>query len=348
MIRALVSDLMHDRASGPAAQLAKGALWAVSQLYGVGVSFWDAGYRSKRFQIHKLGYPVISVGNLTVGGTGKTPFLRVLARQLEAKGEKVAILSRGYGAIGPGISDETLELKHSLPGVSLCVGKNRLKQAQQALATHPPTVFLLDDGFQHRRIHRDLNICLMDATNPFGNGHLLPGGILRERPSALKRADLFVLTHLEGWPSTSNLLAFLDKTAPGIPIVFARHRARGCHQVGGNSLPLEKLKTERPFVFSGLADPSSLDRTLQELGVHPIDHRRFLDHHPYTRWELETIEKQAKKLTAGSLLTTQKDLARIQSVGHSFEMPLFVLEIEMELFQNERELTNRLDTLLQR
>ena len=346
MIRAFVNDLMHDHRGGLLGELARGPLWVASGVYGIGLSLWDAGYRSRIFRSHRLPCPVISVGNLTVGGTGKTPFVRYLGKLLLARWQKVAILSRGYARLGPGVSDEGLELEQSFPEASVTLGRDRVRSAREAFARHRPTVFILEDGFQHRRVARQLDICLIDATNPFGNGHLLPRGILRERPTALKRADLIVLTHLEGWPPTSDLMAFLWKTVPKTPILFARHRAKACHQIGGNPIPLDHLRKERLFAFSGIANPVSLDRTLRELGVVPALHQHFPDHHRYTRPQLSTLGRQARELKATMLVTTQKDVARIRHLGFKFERPLLALEIEMELFQNVEELTRRLDTLL--
>ena len=348
MIRAFVDDLLHDRPRGPLGTLAKGPLWVASGLYGMGLSFWEAGYRKEKFAVHHLPRPVISVGNLTVGGTGKTTFVRTLTRLLVERGERVCILIRGYAAGDSGISDEAVELNRSLPGVEVVAGRDRVKGAREVFVKHPPTVFVLDDGFQHRRIHRDLDICLIDATSPFGNGHLLPRGILRERPSALARADLLILTHLEGWPPTSELMSFLAKTAPEVPVVFARHRPKACRLLGGDSFPLERLRQEKFLAFSGLGNPASLEKTLGALEARPVAHERFLDHHPYTKRELETIEEKAKRLGASALLTTQKDLARIRQAAYTFDMPCLILEVEMELFQNEQELTHRLDTVLQR
>ena len=232
--------------------------------------------------------------------------------------------------------------------MAVVAGRDRIKEAREALSRRQPTVFVLDDGFQHRRIHRDLDICLIDATSPFGNDRLLPRGILREKPCALARADLLVLTHLEDWPPTSDLMSFLAKASPAVPVVFARHHPKVCRRIGGDPFPLEKLKQEKLFAFSGLGNPASLEKTLGMLEARPLAHERFLDHHSYTKRELEMVEGKARALGASALLTTMKDVPRIQRVGHTFQMPCLVLEVEMELFENEQELTRRLDTLLQR
>src|SRR5436190_16306424 len=187
-------DLVSGHWKGPLAIVLRGALWMLAHPYG-----WIVRRRNARFdrglvQPTKVAAPVISVGNLTVGGTGKSPFVAWLARWFLDRGTSVTIISRGYGSRGGKPNDEALELAARLPGVPHLQNPDRIAAANQALATNPAQVLILDDGFQHRRLARDLDIVLLDALAPFGYGHLLPRGLLREPIESLARAQVVALS----------------------------------------------------------------------------------------------------------------------------------------------------------
>ncbi|MEI8176684.1 MAG: tetraacyldisaccharide 4'-kinase, partial [Candidatus Omnitrophota bacterium] len=178
--------LMTDRRHSPADVFLQGALWVLSLVYGAGVRILAGGYKKKFFFPYRADCKVISIGNITVGGTGKTPASLLIAKLLEAQGRRVAVLIRGYGA------DEYLMLQEELPECAILSGSDRITNARRAFYDFGADTVILDDGFQHWKIHRDLDIVLLDATNPFGNYRLLPRGILREPPQELTRADIIM------------------------------------------------------------------------------------------------------------------------------------------------------------
>src|SRR3989344_3685960 len=186
-------SLMTDRIHTPVAKAIQGVLWLFSILYGVVVRALVLIYKFRLAPSCRLGKPVISIGNITLGGVGKTPLVECVVRFLKDKGLEPVVLIRGYGADKQVGSDEAKLLEESLPGIPVLVGANRVKNARDFLTRNAADVFVLDDGFQHWRLRRDLDIVAINATNPFGNRHLLPRGILREPLSALRRADIFVL-----------------------------------------------------------------------------------------------------------------------------------------------------------
>jgi tetraacyldisaccharide 4'-kinase len=284
---------------------------------------------------------VISIGNLAIGGTGKTPLVAWIARHLRADGLVPAVVSRGYGGrAGPGplvvstgegprvnartCGDEPHLLARSLRGVIVVVGADRIEGARCAAAAGAGVV-LLDDGFQHRRLARDLDIVVLDARAPFGNGHLFPWGFLRERPASLARAQLVVLTRVREGDRAAGAIDAVRAAGYSGPIVRSGHKAAGFHDATGapSASPASAL------AFCGIGDPDLFRDDLQAAGCTPAAFRVFRDHHPYTLSRWEALIAEAKDLGV-PLVTTDKDLSRLQAAaGASLaRAPLVVLRIE--------------------
>ena len=289
------------------------------------------------FGTHRLPGLVISVGNLTVGGTGKTPTVLAIAERLADQGRKIAILTRGYrGAAadeagrGEPQSDEVALLRNRLEGkVQLGIGANRYR-AGLTLARHGINAFVLDDGFQHLKLARDLNIALIDATDPFGGGRVLPSGRLREPLSALKRADVIVITRSVQSPSPA-IEAVLRRYTSG-PIFYAATRLQGVLRIPRLDVPLreEDWKKARFLAFCGIGNPAAFFDDLRQWGFQVAGERSFGDHHSYTQAEAADLEQAAAGCGADALLCTEKDVWNLRHVRFN-ALPVYCARISFEL-----------------
>jgi tetraacyldisaccharide 4'-kinase len=306
--------LVRGQARGLGPALLRCGLWAASVPYGWGVRWrnrlFDRGWK----HAVRAAVPVVSVGNLTVGGTGKTPCVEYVARFYRRLGLRVAVLSRGYGsAHGP--NDEALVLEENLPDVPHLQGADRAALAATAVEELESEVLVLDDGFQHRRLARDLDVVLVDATDPWGGGHLLPRGLLREPPRGLRRAGVVVLTRCDqvGAGERARLREAVARFAPGVPLAESRHRPLGLVTAGGAEAGLDLLQGRPAAAFCGLGNPDGFRHTLEQLGAAAVAFRTFPDHHAYTRADVEGLRGWAGQLPAGCvILTTQKDLVKLR------------------------------------
>ncbi len=291
---------------------------------------------------------VVAVGNLTVGGTGKTPLVELLARALTQQGRRVVILSRGYGRRQHGsmalvsdgercllsaekAGDEPVLLSRRLPGVPVIVGPDRAQAGAWALSRFAPDVLLLDDGFQQRRLRTNVNVVCLDARAPWGHGGLLPRGSLREPPAALARAHLLVLTNATSCPDLDRVRAEIARWAPGRPLVLAAYEVEGVEMVGGPECrPLNALANRPVLAFAGTAAPEGLLATLGEHGIRPRGFVAFPDHHPYDGTDVERLERRARDLGVDLLLTTEKDAVRMPALG---ALPVWALRVRLRLLQ---------------
>ncbi|MHB8878578.1 MAG: tetraacyldisaccharide 4'-kinase [Myxococcaceae bacterium] len=315
-----------------------------SLLYGAAVGVRNALYQGGALGALRIeGAKVVSVGNLNVGGSGKTPAVIHLARLAAGRGRKVAVLSRGYGRTatadqlyeghGPlplssDFGDEPLTIARSCPGVVVMVGPDRALLAERARRELGAELILLDDGMQHRRLARDVEIVVIDEAAGFGNGQLLPRGPLREPLSSLERADLI-------WLRSS--------PAPGpalppftAPVVRVRHKPVALVAPDGGVHSPEMMRGKRVLALAGLARPSGFLATLAGLGMEPAATRLFADHHPFTPEELREVRAEAERLEA-PIVTTDKDQARLPQ-GY----PAWVVRLEVEILSGEEHLLARL------
>ncbi|MBI4352369.1 MAG: tetraacyldisaccharide 4'-kinase [Candidatus Omnitrophica bacterium] len=267
------------------------------------MSYWKFPSRVKRIPAR-----VISIGNITWGGTGKTPLVIRLARDLMDTGKKVAVLTRGYG------HDEIQELRESLPGVPVVVHRDRAKAAALAVRSFGSEILLLDDGFQHLRLHRDLDIVAINATLPFGPGGLIPLGTLREPLEHLSRAHAFILTKSNlGSKNLHWIRQKLLSIKPHAPIYEAFYKAVDLKDLIRNeSVPFVRIAGKELAVISGIEDPFSFEKTVEHLGAKIVFAARFNDHHAYTAGEIAHFINRCRKIGVGCVVTTQKDVYRLK------------------------------------
>jgi tetraacyldisaccharide 4'-kinase len=309
----------------------------LSKLYEKIVLFSQDSYRKTPGKIRKAGARVISVGNITWGGTGKTPLVAALARHAADMGKKVAVLTRGYG------KDEVEELKAALPGVPIVVGRDRIKSAREAVEKHGAEILILDDGFQHIRLHRDLDIVNINATLPFGPGGLIPLGTLREPLENLSRADIFVLTKSDiGSKNLHWIRQRLGQLKANAVIFEAVHKPVGMKDLkSGGPLQLSELRGKRLATITGIGDPYSFEKTVEKLGAQILLAARFDDHHAYSAGELKEFVKRCAELQVREIVTTQKDFYRLEPIlranGASGLGDVRFMVLQMEFQVNEEE-----------
>ncbi|MFL5243219.1 MAG: tetraacyldisaccharide 4'-kinase [Gemmataceae bacterium] len=287
--------------------------------------------------------PVISVGNLTLGGTGKTPCVEYVARFYRQRGLRVAILSRGYGNLA-GCNDEALVLEENLPDVPHLQGADRVTLANAAIEELESQVLVLDDGFQHRRLRRDLDVVLIDATNPWGHGRLFPRGLLREPRASLRRADLVVLTRSDQVSSEQlqKLRASIGLISAVLPVAETTHQPIDLLNSEGLTKPLGDLKEKRVAAFCGLGNPEAFRQTLLNLEATVCAFRSFPDHHPYSRSDVEHLGAWARQQAMDCLVvTTQKDLVKLR-LTRLGGRDLFALRIRFQLTAGQEAFDQKL------
>lgn len=349
--------------------LLAGVLAGVSVLYRAAVSIRNAGYDAGWLRQVRLSCPVISVGNLTVGGAGKTTCVAFLAAKLKRQGRHVAILSRGYGGTRAtpyvlGVRDGQLEvngrpeertdelpdepqmLAMQLPGVPIVIGTRREETGRLILEQQRPDVLVLDDGLQHRRLARDVDIILINATMPLDGWPLLPRGPMREPLAALRRADVLLITKAD--QSLDRVAALQERLAmlnPRAAIATAIHEPEGLWDaLSSEPVPLDRLGGARIALVSSIGDPDSFDDTVRRLGAVIARHLRYPDHHRYGMDDWQQIAQAAASSNAAALVTTEKDLMRLRQVARasSASVPVWVLRIGMRVVSGEDELDARL------
>ncbi len=304
-------------------------LWPLSVVYGIAVRLRLWLYARGIFETKRLRTPVISVGNLTVGGTGKTPMVIWLAERFLAAGKRVAILSRGYKGSGE-TSDEIEMMKCRLQNrVLFGVGANRYEQGRR-LEQQGVDVFLLDDGYQHVQLARDVNLLLMDAAQPLGREMILPAGPLREPISAMRRASLLVFTRTE----TSSAASAAIGKMQGYAVFAAATRLLGFRRLGGGVPVLTPAEIGAgPFMaFCGIGNPPAFFLDLQNWQIPVAGAKAFPDHHRYTVGEAETLVQAARSAGARGFVTTEKDAQNLGDARFG-EVPVFVAMIDLEISQ---------------
>lgn len=320
-----MEEYLHNLATdkynkGSIAGIVKILLFILSFIYGLVIKilfFWA------RRNPYRLNCKVISVGNITLGGTGKTSLVEYIATYFKSQGYKAAILSRGYkrkkidaglpAFIYETMGDEPYMLSRKLGDTVVIVDSNRARGAENAIRNFKADTVILDDGFQQWRIVKDLDIVAIDATCPFGNRHLLPRGILREPLSSLKRADIFVLTKTNLNSHNYDIKDFLSRINPGALIFESVHKPLGFYEVRSpcESLSLEMFKGKTVTLFSGIGDPASFEALVRKLNINIGLCFRFRDHHHYTQQDLDKIIKASQDKAIDTIITTEKDAVRL-------------------------------------
>ncbi len=361
-------DVVYERRQGKRAFLLGVFLHALSLIFNFLAQLRYFLYRKRILKDQPLGCLVVVVGNLTMGGTGKTPVVEKFARSLHQRGRKVAILSRGYkskdqrkeslfgkiwrnyatGAPPPPpkvvsdgkavlldselAGDEPFMLARNLPGVVVLVDKDRVKSGHYAIREFGCDTLVLDDGFQYLPLKGRLNLLLVDKSNPFGNQKLIPRGVLREPVKHIKRASYVFLTKSDGQPDPE-LEALIRKHNPKVDIIECAHKPQFLSEVNGSQrLELDELKKRRIGAFSGIAIPESFEAFLRNFGANLLYTKRFLDHHRFNPEEIDEIFQEAADADLDFIVTTEKDAVRIPP-DMKFPIPLYFLRLEIEILQ---------------
>lgn len=340
-------EVASGKRRGPSAAVARWALAAASLPYAAAVRWRNRRYDAGAAQCVRLAVPVLSVGNLTVGGTGKTPTVEWHARWFAQRGRRVVIVSRGYRSGVQGRNDEALELEQRLPDVPHIQNPDRVAGAREAIERHGCQVVILDDGFQHRRLGRDLDLVLLDALEPFGYGHVLPRGLLREPPDGLRRAHGVLLTRsdLVSAEQREEIREQVQRLAPQAIWLEAEHRPKrllaankasngldGTGLAGAACLPESPtwLQGRRVAAFCGIGNPTAFRRTLERCGCQVVAWRAFPDHHAYPPSDVAELARWADASPAEAVLCTHKDLVKLQCTALG-SRPLAALVIGLEI-----------------
>ena len=352
-------QLATDQSNGPLDQILKFFLWMLSLIYGLAVFVVKSMTR-----VTHLPKPVISVGNLTMGGVGKTPLVEFIAEYIllnpnfanaksGLKQLKPAILTRGYipSALQSKMSesDEVAMLKKKFPQVPIVAGPNRAQRAQDFLKENAADIFILDDGFQQWGLFRNLNILTVDATNPWGNGHLIPRGILREPLSSIKQADIIVLTKTDlGRKNMAALKQVIRNFNASVPIVEAVHKpVKFTDPLSEQTFDLSFIKNQKICFFCGIGDPLSLEEMLKNLGAHVAKSFIFEDHHVYSAQEISVIHEYCQRQAIGIIVTTDKDAVKLKNLlsGQDKRITFLSLSIVLSIVEGKEVLFERINSL---
>lgn len=326
----LYFDIISGRRKGLFAAVVRAGLFLMSILYrplAAARNWFYDGLANTAW----LERPCISVGNITTGGTGKTPLIAWLAKELASQGKKVAILSRGYKGDAGG-NDELKMTSQACPQAICIANPDRVSAGRYAIQEHGADVILLDDAFQHRRIGRDLDIVLLDASCPLGYGHVLPRGLLRESAGGLQRATLLIITHVS--KTTPQQLAELKKRCrelnPDAEILGCEHRPTMLADEQGRTEEISQLSGATVVAFAGIGNPDGFVQTLSQLGAKPIRTIRYPDHHRYTVSDCREISHTAQLVGAEFLVTTEKDMVKLTRLSFDWPVPLRCLRIKID------------------
>lgn len=316
--------------------------------YGLVVRLRNYAFNRGWKHIHRVPVPVISIGNLTLGGTGKTPCVEYVASYLREKERQVCLLSRGYKSTQSGMNDEAMLLEENLPDVPHLQNPDRVAAAQTAVEELEADVLVLDDGFQHRRLHRDLDIVLIDATHPPQQDWLFPAGTLREPASSgLKRSGVVLLTRCDQ-VSTTELQStkdWLRRKFAG-PIAESTHTPVELIRVDGDPLPVSTLQGRTVDMVSGIGNPAAFRRTLESLGATVEGERIYPDHHGYTRDDVEGLKRWAETLPKDAwIATTQKDHVKLR-IAELAGRPVVAVRVGLKITWGEDELRAALDRVI--
>lgn len=364
-----VLEVIFEQRKGKRAALMRGLLFALSKIFELAVKFRRFLYNVRILRDSTLGVQVIAIGNLTVGGTGKTPVVEKFARELQDQGRQVAILSRGYRSKPPPLSrrlmnkvlfredrtpprivsdgksllldsetagDEPYMLASNLKDVVVLVDKDRVKSGRYAIEKFGCDTLLLDDGFQYWKLQgRRRDIVLIDRQQPFGNERLLPRGTLREPPSHLARARWIFITKSDG--DTQELRTRIAQLNPSAPVIECIHHPMYFEDVfTGERLGIEFLKDKKVASFSGIAQPESFEKSLVTIGAELVYSKRFADHHRFTQQEVINAINRSKKRQAELIITTQKDAVRFPKIDRR-DIPILFMRVEIKILKGAKD-----------
>lgn len=344
----LFRQLVSGRWPGIVPTLLRGGLSVAELGYTAAMRLRNFRYDRGRAEVHKVGVPVVSIGNVTLGGTGKTPLVEWTARRLRERGLRVAIVSRGYGVEAGTRNDEALELEQRLPDVPHLQNADRVEGARTAVEEFESQVLLLDDGFQHRRLHRDLDVVLLDALEPFGYEHVFPRGMLREPLAGLARAQVVVLSRadLVDEPERRRIHDVVRRYNATAAWCEVRHAPLRLLNSAGVEQPIESLWDRRIAAFCGLGNPAGFRRTLSgyDCCYRLATFIEFEDHQTYEREHIDLINESVATAEAEAIVCTHKDLVKVRT-DQLAGVPLWAVVIGIEFLSGEADFRARLDSL---
>jgi len=350
--------------SGQGSPMMRGVLSAAACAYRGALGARQACYSAGLFSTRRLPVPVISIGNLTLGGSGKTPLAALVAAALAELGAAPAIVSRGYGRRTRGVhvvadrdgvrlsareaGDEPRLLAEQLPGIPVVVGENRYEAGRVAVERCGADALVLDDGFQHRTLAKDLDIVAVEGTEPWGNGRLFPRGVLREPMSALKRAHMVVVTNPAHQAAADGIARSLRQHGSRAAVLTASYRPEALRRDGaGAPQPPSTLAGRRVVALAGLASPAGFATTLARLGATVAELVAFPDHHPYAEADLERVRSSARRAGVSSIVTTEKDWMRLREVPRP-DIEIWVLSVRLDMGADRAALVGTLADTLRR
>ena len=339
MVKEYYLSILSGQQKGFIAAIVKSTLSTFTLPYLAILNTRNTLYNNGIVRSTKLPVKVISIGNITTGGTGKTPLVEFTVKYLREIGKKVAVLSRGYGGNNSSqhknevVNDECLALRENLQDVPVLAGKDRVKNGRKAISNFRVDCVILDDGFQHLKLKRDLDIVVIDAINPFGGENLIPRGSLREPLKNLKRADLFIISHCD--QSNEQIIKSIYKKLYRInkdaPVCESIHRPLHFDNIkDGPALGLDWSKGKKIYAISAIGNPESFAYTLDGLDANLIKHKMFQDHHVYTTDEMDEVISEAQSLGADAIVVTQKDMVKLRKMNIK-DVNILSLKIEIQI-----------------
>ena len=333
---------------GVGGALLRPPLWIASRAYAALIAARNTRYDRSAGAVRRVGVPVVSIGNITTGGTGKTPMTIHVVERLRALGRNPAVVSRGY-ASADGIADELALVQQAVPGVPCIANADRVAGAEKAVRAHAADVIVLDDGFQHRRIGRDLDIVLLDATAPFGGGHLLPRGRLREPVTSLRRCDAVIITRADAVDAAvlERLRAQAAELSSHRPVLACVHQPAPLRPLPGDFPADEPDAGMSVHLASGIAQPRAFERTVAALGLQIAGHTVFPDHHAYGWDDVMRIAAQARGGGAARIVVTEKDAVKLAALAANWPLPVDVLPVRIDFVGDDATIFGELlaDTL---
>lgn len=325
-------SIMSGQRRDPLAWLLRGLLWLLQFPYWIVITFRNLAYDFGWCKTDRCDVAVISIGNLTTGGTGKTPLVRYTARLLRQNDCRVALVSRGYGSVEGAANDEAMELAATLPDVPHLQNPDRVASARIAVEELESQAILMDDGFQHRRLHRDLDILVIDATCPLGYGHLLPRGLLREPMASARRAAAAVLTRSDAVDDATRkaIRDTFTRHSPNMIWAETVHRPTGLLQWPDSVLPLQRIEGQSVAIVCGIGNPDAFAKTVQAAGATVVQRIELADHDAYDQKTVTMIRQRILEWgdTITQIVCTHKDLVKIQTDAIAGK-PLLAIQIEI-------------------
>jgi len=342
-------ELVSGRRRGLGPGLLRLGLRVAEVPYTLAVRWRNRRYDRGTVAVDRVTVPVVSVGNLTLGGTGKTPMVRWIAQWFRRQGFRVTVISRGYGARVGAANDEALELERELPDVAHVENPDRVQAARSAVDKLGAQLILLDDAFQHRRIHRDLDLVMLDALEPFGFGHVFPRGTLREPLSGLCRADVVVLSRADTIESDQRARIHdqVRRHAPRAAWAEVAHTPQALLSWSGEKETLDLLHGQPVAAFCGIGNPAGFRHTIEQCGYRTVAFREFDDHHRYDRADVQSLTDWADVQKVEAVLSTHKDLVKLR-IDRLGRHPLWAVTTALEFLVGQAELEAALEAVIPR